>query len=530
MPSPRKSPADRPWRTGAATGGLPLLGHVIQLWRRPLEFLASLPAHGDLVELRLGPGRAYLAAHPELVRHILLSPNDFDKGGIFDKARQLLGNSLSVSRGDEHRRQRRMIQPAFHTPRIAEYTNAVGADTRSMTDGWRPGEVRDIGDTMQALLMRVAARTLFSTGLDESTVEEARQCLKTISRGLYRRTIAPLGVVDRLPTPGNREYAHANTRLRAIVAEMIARQRREERERGVERASEEREGGADRRAECPHGDGPRGDGAEQDSARGPGAAEDRACEHGAAETGAAGNSAREHRAGGPGAGDGDESGGDDLLSVLLRARHPDTGARLSDREILDQVITFLVAGSETTAATLAFVFHLLGTAPEIEKRVHAEIDASLGGRPPRHADLPTLPYTRNVITEALRLYPPSWMAMRVAARDTELGGRPIPAGTMIFYSAYAIHRNPEIFPDPDAFDPDRWEGERAAQVPRGALLPFGAGVHKCIGDVLALTETALIVATVAARWRLRPVSGTRLRPEPRATLEPGPLPMICERR
>ncbi|MGF1238729.1 cytochrome P450 [Streptomyces sp. 2-6] len=448
-----RRPADGlTWRTGVAPGALPLLGHVPALWRYPLEFLASLPAHGDLVELRLGPNRAYLAAHPELVREVLLNPRVYDKGGVFDKARQLLGNSLSVSRGEEHRFQRRLIQPAFRPAKIAAYTSAVAADTRRVTDSWRSGETQDISDTMHALLMRVAARTLFSAGLDDALIEEARRCLRTVSHGIYKRTMAPLGIMEKLPTPANRAYARANGRLRQIVADMIARRGRS------------------------------------------------------------------------------ETGQEDLLATLLQAEHPETGEKLDDRQVLDQVITFLVAGSETTASTLAFVFHLMGTLPEVEKQVHAEVDEALRDRTPGYDDLPGLPYTRSVITEALRLYPPSWMAMRVTTQDVGLGGRTVPAGTMILYSAYALHHNPALFPDPEHFDPGRWEGDRLAQVPRGALLPFGAGTHKCIGDVLALTETALIVATVAARWRLRPVPGTRLRLEPKATLEAGPLPMVLERR
>lgn len=463
MPSAPPSPpppsaAARSWRSGTAPGALPVLGHVPALWRRPLQFLASLPAHGDLVEIRLGPRRAYLAAHPELVHHVLVNPRVYDKGGVFDKARQLLGNSLSVSRGEDHRLQRRLIQPAFRPDRIAAYTAAVAADTRTVADAWRPGQTVDVSDAMHALLMRVAARTLFSAGLDEATVEEARQCLRTVSHGIYKRTMAPLGVMEKLPTPGNRAYDRANMRLRQIVREMIDRRR------------------------ARSGDG-------------------------------------------EGAGD-----GNDMLSTLLRAELPDGTGGLTDQQILDQVVTFLVAGSETTASTLAFVFHLVGTRPDVERRLHAEVGEVVGDRAPGYDDLPGLRYTRNVITEALRLYPPSWMAMRVTATDSELAGRRIPAGAMIFYSAYALHHNPELFPDPETFDPGRWDDERAEQVPRGALLPFGAGSHKCIGDVLALTETALIVAAIAARWRLRPVPGARLVPEPKATLEPGPLPMVCERR
>ncbi|MEU5774815.1 cytochrome P450 [Streptomyces venezuelae] len=443
---------ERSWSFGTAPGAVPLLGHALALWRRPLDFLASLPAHGDLVEIRLGPSRAYLACHPELVHHVLVNPRVFDKGGVFDKARQLLGNSLSVSRGDDHRFQRRVIQPAFHATKIADYTAAVGDDTRAAIDAWRPGQTQDIGEAMHALLMRVAARTLFSTSVDTATIEEARQCLLTVSEGIYKRTVAPLGLKEKLPTAENRRYAWSNTRLREIVETMISERRRSDEDHG------------------------------------------------------------------------------DLLSTLLRAEHPESGQRLTDEEVLDQVVTFLVAGSETTASTLAFVFHLMGAHPEVEERVHAEIDAAVGDRSPVFDDLPKLEYTRAVITEALRLYPPSWMSMRVASADTELGGHPIPSGAMVVYSAWAMHHNPELFPEPEKFDPDRWLDERAKNVPRGALLPFGAGSHKCIGDVLALTETALIVATIASRWRLRPVPGSTLKPQPKATLEAGTLPMRCEQR
>ncbi|MFZ3469768.1 cytochrome P450 [Streptomyces sp. 4.24] len=458
MPAPAPSVSHAPaadtrdWTVAKAPGAVPLLGHTLALWKDPLGFLASLPAHGDLVELRLGPKRAYLACHPDLVRHVLLSPRTFDKGGVFDKARQLLGNSLSVSRGEEHRRQRRLIQPAFQPARLAAYTNSVAADTTRTIESWEPGQVLDVSDAMHVLLMRVAARTLFSAGLDDATTDEARECLRTVSQGIYKRTVAPVGVMEKLPTPGNRRYDESNRRLREIVDEMIKARR------------------------------------------------------------------------------GHEGGDEDLLSILLNVEHPQTGERLSEAQILDQVVTFLVAGSETTASTLAFVFHLLGRHPEVERRMHDEIDRVLDGRPALFDDLPDLPYTKGVITEALRLYPPSWLSMRVAAQDVEIGGHRIAEGTMIMYSSYALHHNAELFPDPERFDPERWLPPRLAEVPRGALVPFGHGAHKCIGDVLALAETTLIVSTIANGWRLRPVPGTELRPQPKATLEPGPLPMRCEPR
>ncbi|CAM5329500.1 hypothetical protein SAVIM338S_00894 [Streptomyces avidinii] len=224
--------------------------------------------------------------------------------------------------------------------------------------------------------------------------------------------------------------------------------------------------------------------------------------------------------------DGQDHG--DVLSMLLAIRDTD-GRPLTDQQIRDQIIGFGLAGVETTGATLAWIFHELGRHPDIEQRVHHEIDTVLGDRPPTHADVPALEYTGRVITETLRLHA-LWIVMRRTLNPVQLGGTTLPAGAEVLYSAYALHRDPRWFPDPERFDPDRWLPERAHTIPKGAYIPFSAGAHKCIGDALAFTEMTITVAAICRHWRLRPVPGVRVREVARGDVHPNRLPMTTEPR
>ena len=197
----------------------------------------------------------------------------------------------------------------------------------------------------------------------------------------------------------------------------------------------------------------------------------------------------------------------DLLSMLLLSRD-EAGDAFSDGEVRDQLLTFFLAGHETTSNALAWTWSLLSGHPAAEARLHAEVDAvgpldALGG-PPTLADLPRLPYTMQIIKEALRLYPPAWsLNVRQAAADTKLGSYPIRRGEMIWISPYVLHRRPAYFPNPECFDPDRWTPERERALPRYGYLPFGGGPRVCIGNGFALMEAHLIVAAVARRFRPR---------------------------
>jgi len=206
----------------------------------------------------------------------------------------------------------------------------------------------------------------------------------------------------------------------------------------------------------------------------------------------------------------------DLLSMLLLARDQETGEGMSDQLVRDEVMTALLAGHETSSNALSWAWHLLSTHPEVEARVYAELDTKLAGRVPGVEDLPQLPYLHMVIEEVLRLYPPTWQLMRRAIGEDEIGGFRIKAGTTLFWSQYLLHRHPVFWEQPEAFDPERFGPEQVASRHRYAHIPFGTGPRMCIGASFAMTEIALILATIAQRYRLLLASQQAV--EPLATL------------
>ena len=219
----------------------------------------------------------------------------------------------------------------------------------------------------------------------------------------------------------------------------------------------------------------------------------------------------------------------DLLSALLLA-HDEEGRGMDDEQIYDEVLTAFIAGHETMANALAWTFALLTRHPDCYDRLQREVDGALAGRAPTLADLPRLPYALQVFKEAMRLYPPAPAVVRIALRDTALGGYPIRKGTAVLVSLYVLHRRAEDFPDPERFDPDRFSPERERQLPRYAYLPFGAGHRTCIGSHFALLEGHLIVATLAARVRFEALGAAPLAPEFALTLRPkGGVPVRVRR-
>jgi cytochrome P450 len=221
----------------------------------------------------------------------------------------------------------------------------------------------------------------------------------------------------------------------------------------------------------------------------------------------------------------------DLLSMLLAARDDDTGEGMSDEQLRVEVTTFLLAGQETTSLALTWIWYLLSQHPHAQRRLEQEVDGVLDGRPPEYADLANLPYTRMVIDEALRLYPPAWAFSRQALADDRLGGYELPRGWLAFVVPYVLHRLPSLWDDPEAFEPERFSPERSADRPRFAYVPFGAGPRQCIGNQFALIETHLIVATLAQRYRLRLVPGHAVEPWPLITLRPRHgMPMFIDSR
>ncbi|MGX1853050.1 cytochrome P450 [Streptomyces sp. NPDC055299] len=435
-----------------APNSMPLIGHIVPLVRDPLAFLTSLSAHGDLVQIRLGTSRVIVLCDPELTRQVLHDDRTFDKGGpLIDRAREVLGNGLASCPHSEHRRQRRLAQPAFHPTRLAGYASAMVPCIDEVIGSWRDGQTVDVPAEMLKITSRGLMATLLSGAISASALGPLVDDGAAIIKGLYRRMLM-LPPLDRLPTSGNRAYKRAHSRLSQTVEKFAA-----ERRAGVDQG--------------------------------------------------------------------------DLLSALLAARDPENnGQGLSDAEITDTIVTFIIASTETGAATLSWALHLLAEHPQIEHRLHAEVDSILGGRLPTYSDIPRLELTGRIIMETLRLYPPGWFFTRTVTTDTCLGGHNIPAGATMLYSAYLVHHREDMYANSATFDPDRWDPARSTQPPRHAFIPFGGGARKCIGDTFGMTEATLALAAMAARWRLTPLPSQNVRPPLGGVLWPRQLHMRVSTR
>lgn len=237
--------------------------------------------------------------------------------------------------------------------------------------------------------------------------------------------------------------------------------------------------------------------------------------------------------------------GTDLLSLLLAARDADTGEPMDDRQVLDETLTLLLVGHETTASALTWAYHLLGTHPEARQRMHEEIDEVLGGRLPTIEDLPRLVWTDAVFTEAMRLYPPIMGVARRPLDDFEVCGHRVRRNSFVGIVPWVVHRDPEWWPQPELFAPQRWlepaaSGGGADELtghalrpgrPRFAYLPFGGGPRQCIGNTFSRMEGVMALATVGRHWEFEPVPGYAVDPLARITIRPRyGLPMSARRR
>ncbi|WP_441249342.1 cytochrome P450 [Kitasatospora sp. McL0602] len=446
----RQSPAP-----AVVPGALPVIGHARQLLGHRLAFLESLREYGDVVTIRVGPGRAYVVNDPALVREVLTRrAAEFGLSPQFRVMKRIIGNGLLATDGTFHRRQRRLILPAFHHSRIAGYAQSMSSLAEERLGRWRDGEVVDVDREFGELATEIAVRCLFSEGVDQEGVAEVVTALPHLMSWAGSRGLDPTGLLARLPTPLNRRFRRSMAGLDELLGGIIAR----------------------RRADGP---GPEGD----------------------------------------------------LLAMLLSAQDAETGARMPDQQVHDEAMSFLVAGTESVSRTLAWSVYLLARNPEVRERLQHEVDTELGGRTAGFEDLPRLRYTRMVLHEALRLYPPGYLISRAAKVDTELGGRRIPAGGVVMFSYYALQRDPARFPDPERCDPERWHPDRPEAASQEAFLPFGLGAHGCLGEGFAWTELAIVLASLAARFDLEPVSPEPVTPVPTFSLTLDGLRMsVRERR
>jgi cytochrome P450 len=207
------------------------------------------------------------------------------------------------------------------------------------------------------------------------------------------------------------------------------------------------------------------------------------------------------------------------------------GSGMNDKQLRDECMTLFTAGHETTANALTFAWHLLAHHPDAQTRLHAEVDAALGGKLPAREDVDRLPFTRQVVAESMRLYPPAWVLGRQAKEAVEIGGYTLPPDAVVLACQWIVHRDPRWWRDPERFEPDRWAQGAMPDRPRWSYFPFGGGSRSCIGESFAWMEAVLVLASVAQRWKVEAIGPRHPKLRPTITLRPdGPLMVRVRRR
>jgi cytochrome P450 len=439
--------------------GYPLVGVLPKILGNPLQFLSeSMLDHREIMRLNLGLGSVYMVNHPDLVELVLKDHHrSYEKGNMWQPIKLLIGDGLPVAEGEQWRKQRRLMQPAFHHQYITNMLDSMNSAIEEGLQHWSTladtGQPIDVLEEMLHIGLDLIFKTMFTTSITEDEAVLLNKEFTLIARlVMYRMWTFFLPVW--VPRPGDKRFAEGVKAADEIVYRVIKRRR--------------------------------------DS--------------------------------------GEDTG--DLLSMLMAARDEETGEPMTDVQLRDEIITIMTAGHETVAIAMGWLWYLLSQHPEIEEKVYQEASSVLQGRPTATlADLGKMPYGKMVIQESMRLYPPVWPIPRVAVSDDQLGPYHIPAGSMVVVSPYVVHRNPDFWPEPEKFDPERFTPEQIASRPRYAYLPFGGGPRICIGNSFAMMQAQLALAMVVQRYKLQLVPGHKVVPAASATTKPlYGLPMLLTKR
>jgi cytochrome P450 len=445
--------------------GKPLIGSLLDLQRDILGFISgSIREYGDVVGFRVFGKPFCILGHPDYIEQVLVRDSaQFIKSLDYRKLSAVVGQGLLTSEGEVWRRQRKLAQPLFHNDRVKGYVPIFVRQAQRLAVAWDAREETDVHADMMRLTLRIVTESLFHTAIDDD--------VETVAVSLTRITEAFLGFPFPywMPFPRHVRSWGALWRLNGVIYRMIRERRTGQAVPDMisqDAASQIRsESGADAvMHSMTYGDAP------------------------------------------------------DLLSLLLNARD-DEGRPMSDRQLRDELITVFLAGHETTAIALAFALWLIARHPDVEQRLIREWSGALGEREVTAADLPQLDYTRAVLQETMRLYPPAWFIGRESTSTYDIGGHRLPRGTTFFLCPIAVHRDARFFSDPERFDPDRWLGD-GPKSPRYAYFPFGAGPRSCIGANFAMLEMTAVLPTLLRGRRLVPEQDGAIDLLPAVTLRP----------
>lgn len=444
-------------RRAPGPGGFPGIGCLPEMKRDVLGLmLRGMRDYGDVVRYKLGPLTVHLVCHPDAIAHVFAHPQRYDKNTFASaRIRQITGDGLLVTNGEQWEAQRQAIQPAFVSSRIDGFIDPIVARTQAMLDRWdiatSAGEPIDVASEMMRLTYGVVEQSLFSTETRQG-MGDIEEAITVALAHVYRKVQNPLAPPAFVPTPANRRFKRAMRTLEELIDRIIAAHRRGE-------------------------------------------------------------------------------GGDDLLKDLMRGNSGGSCPHLDDRELRSQTITLLLAGHETTANALTWLWRLLDQHPHVADRLHEEAASVLATGMVARDRLSALCYTAMALREAMRLHTPIWAIVRRVIGDDEIDGYRIPGGTRLVISPYVTHRHPEFWTDAEQFDPTRFQPERFRTMHRWAYLPFGGGPRFCVGKNLAWLEGLIVTAMVSHRYRLRLVPGHPVAHDAGITLRcRNGLKMFVERR
>ena len=462
---------------------------IRQFIHDPIKTLSTISQkYGDISYFKLGPKQhVYLINNPDYIEKVLIYDHkNFKKGPRLQAAKALLGEGLVTSEGDFHNRQRRLIQPIFHPNRIMEYGKIMTDFAIRQRDRWKNGDILDISQEMMRLTLGIICKSVLNFDV-ESEAEQVGKWLTT-TRNYSKRLQSPIGhVIDKIPIlPAPRGARKAKEELDSLVYGLIS-----ERRHHPHQQESDNKGYDDLLSKLME--------------------------------------AQDSNLASPASSSSSNSGSGGGSGAAAQSSPPPSNGKMSDKQVRDEVMTIFIAGHETTSNALTWTFYLLSQYPDVEKKLHDEIDSVLGtidenghnvSKIPTAEDIPKLQYTEKVLRESMRFYPPVWSMGRYVEDDYQVGEYTIPAGSSILFSQYVMHHDSRYYEEPEQFNPDRWTTEFKTRLPRFSYFPFGGGIRGCIGEPFAWMEGALIIATIAQKWTMRLVPGQRIKLDPAITLRP----------
>ncbi len=443
-------------------------GHFRKFRTDPTGFLTAQSKLGDVSYFRMGSQPGYFLNHPDLVRDLfVVNAHKFMKGRALQRAKNLLGEGLLTSEGEFHLRQRRMIQPAFHRARIADYAKSMVEFADRMAATWNDGDVRDIDKEMMRLTLQIVGKTLFDANVEDDA-DNVGNAMTSVSK-LFDFLLLPYSEwLQKLPLPQARRFNKARATLNSVIYGIINERRRSGKDTGdllsmLLAARDEDDGGSMTDVQI----------------------RDEALTLFLA---------------------GHETTSNALtFTWYLLSQNPDKAEKLDDE--LDRVLT---QGRNPTGRE--------GVSSNPKSKIQ---NPKSGSRLPTIDDLPNLKYTESVIAESMRLFPPAWAVGRLAIEEHDFGGFSVPKGALALVSPFVAHRDPRFWDRADEFIPERWNTQSVKEAgQKNIYFPFGGGVRRCIGESFAWTEGILLLATLARKWKLQLVPEQKIGLQPLITLRP----------